>query len=49
MDVPFETDFLATKQQAALAEMRRWLAANGSRFQEGAWYFAGQACANGPG
>jgi uncharacterized protein (TIGR02270 family) len=48
IDVPFETDFLATKQQAALAEMRRWLQASANRFQEGAWCFAGQVCAGGP-
>jgi len=46
VDIPFETDFLAGRQQAALGEMRRWLAASAGRFQEGGWYFAGQAAAS---
>lgn len=46
MDIPFEADYFVSRQQAALAEMRRWLAANADRFQEGAWYFAGQPAAS---
>jgi uncharacterized protein (TIGR02270 family) len=42
IDFPFETDMLVTQQKQAIAKYAEWIKANGSRFQPGKWYFAGQ-------
>ena len=42
VDFPFETDMLVSKQKQAIAKYAEWIKTNGSRFQEGNWYFAGQ-------
>ncbi len=44
-DFPFETDMFVVQQKHALATYAEWIKANGSRFREGKWYFAGQAMA----
>lgn len=40
-DFPFETDMFVTQQKQTLAKYAEWIKANGSRFREGKWYFAG--------
>ncbi len=42
VDVPFETDMFVAEQKKALSKYADWVTANGSRFKEGAWYFAGK-------
>jgi hypothetical protein len=42
MDVPFEADMPVAKQMRALQNIGEWVQSNSSRFQEGAWYFAGR-------
>ena len=42
IDFPFETDMLVSQQKQAIAKYAEWIKTNGSRFQEGEWYFAGQ-------
>ncbi|MGH7496383.1 MAG: HEAT repeat domain-containing protein [bacterium] len=42
VDFPFETDMFVAQQKHALAKYAEWIKANGSRFREGKWYFAGQ-------
>jgi uncharacterized protein (TIGR02270 family) len=42
VDFPFETDMLVSQQKQAIAKYAEWIKANGSRFQAGKWYFAGQ-------
>ena len=42
IDFPFETDMLVSQQKQAIAKYAEWIKTNGSRFQEGNWYFAGQ-------
>jgi len=42
IDFPFETDMLVSQQKQAIAKYADWIKANGSRFQPGEWYFAGQ-------
>jgi uncharacterized protein (TIGR02270 family) len=42
VDFPFETDMFVAQQKQAIAKYAEWIKANGSRFKEGAWYFAGQ-------
>jgi uncharacterized protein (TIGR02270 family) len=44
-DFPFETDMLVAQQKHALEAFAAWIQANGSRFREGRWYFAGQLMA----
>jgi uncharacterized protein (TIGR02270 family) len=41
MDVPFEADMFVVNQLRALDKIREWVQSSGSRFQDGAWYFAG--------
>ncbi|MBW2738936.1 MAG: hypothetical protein JRE64_08820 [Deltaproteobacteria bacterium] len=41
IDFPFETDMLVSEQKQAIAKYAEWIKVNGSRFQEGKWYFAG--------
>jgi uncharacterized protein (TIGR02270 family) len=41
MDVPFEADMFVAEQVRRLEDIGQWVQCNGSRFQEGAWYFAG--------
>lgn len=41
-DFPFETDMFVAQQKQALAKYAEWIKANGSRFREGEWYFAGE-------
>ena len=42
-DFGIETDAPVIKQLSRLAEAEIWTRSNGSRFREGAWYFAGYA------
>ena len=42
IDFPFETDMLVSQQKQAIAKYEEWIKANGSHFQDGKWYFAGQ-------
>ncbi len=42
VDFPFETDMFVAQQKRAIAQYADWIKTNGSRFKEGAWYFAGQ-------
>jgi hypothetical protein len=42
VDFPFEVDMFVVQQKRAIAEYTEWIQTNGSRFQAGAWYFAGQ-------
>jgi uncharacterized protein (TIGR02270 family) len=42
MEVPFEADMPVVKQVPALQRIAAWVQANGSRFYEGDWYFAGR-------
>jgi uncharacterized protein (TIGR02270 family) len=42
VDFPFETDMFVVQQKQALAKYAEYIKANGSRFREGKWYFAGQ-------
>ncbi|MFH1146945.1 MAG: hypothetical protein V1736_04485 [Pseudomonadota bacterium] len=44
-DFPFETDMPAAQQKRAISQYARWIKANGSRFHDGQWYFAGQLMA----
>jgi len=43
VDFPFEADMFVSEQNEALSKYRAWINANAQRFQEGKWYFAGQA------
>ena len=42
IDFPFETDMFVFEQKQAIAKYTEWAKENGSRFQPGKWYFAGQ-------
>lgn len=42
IDFPFETDMFVVDQKKAIAKYTECIRANGKRFREGAWYFAGQ-------
>jgi len=42
MIFPFEADMLVIEQKKALAKISQWVKNNSSRFQPGAWHFAGQ-------
>ena len=42
VDISFETDMFVARQKQALAKYAEWIQANGSQFQSGNWYFAGQ-------
>jgi uncharacterized protein (TIGR02270 family) len=42
VDFPFEADMYVTQQKPVIKDIAQWIAANSSRFQPGAWYFAGQ-------
>lgn len=42
VDFPFEADMYVTRQKRVIKDIAEWVAANSSRFQPGAWYFAGQ-------
>jgi uncharacterized protein (TIGR02270 family) len=42
IDFPFETDMFVAQQKRAIAQYADWIKTNGSRFKEGAWYFARQ-------
>jgi hypothetical protein len=42
LDLPFEVDMFVIKQKQILVNIAEWVCANESRFQAGAWYFAGQ-------
>jgi uncharacterized protein (TIGR02270 family) len=42
IDFPFETDMFVAQQKQVIAKYAEWIKANGSRFRDGAWYFAGQ-------
>ena len=41
-DIPFELEMRIAEQQKAIAHYEAWLAENGSRFQDGQWYFNGR-------
>jgi hypothetical protein len=41
-DGPLETDMFVTQQKQVIANLAGWAQAEGKRFREGAWYFAGQ-------
>ena len=43
-DFGMETDMPVTRQVKKLAEAAAWSQSNGTRFQEGDWYFAGHRC-----
>ena len=42
VDFPFEANMYVTQQKRIIKDIARWVAANSTRFQPGAWYFAGQ-------
>ncbi|HIJ88253.1 MAG TPA: hypothetical protein HPP97_11335 [Desulfuromonadales bacterium] len=42
INFPFEADLFVIDQLRVLQDMTQWVTANGSRFQCGDWYFAGQ-------
>ncbi|MCI0640693.1 MAG: hypothetical protein L0Y72_04450 [Gemmataceae bacterium] len=46
LDVPFESEYFVVKQRTALAHINGWVHKNAARFQEGAWYYAGQQSAS---
>ncbi len=41
-DFHLETDMRVAQQKMAIAKYEEWVQANGKRYREGAWYFAGQ-------
>ncbi len=45
VDFPFETDMPVAQQKQAIAKYAEWIRTNGSRFEEGSWYFAGRLTA----
>ena len=42
VDFPFEANMYVTQQKRVIKDIVQWVAAGSTRFQPGAWYFAGQ-------
>ena len=45
-DFPIEADMPVVMQEKILTQIAQWVQSNESRFQPGAWYFAGRPMPN---